>query len=116
MELAIFGAVVLVILIGFVVKKNKEAKVPQGLQVWDSSGRMVLDTNSWAGRVSGVRSITGSFSFTVPKTAQETVFAIPVTSFTYSNYIRPFTGTLTISGNQISGNFENTTKIIYGVY
>lgn len=62
MELAIFGAVVLVILIGFVVKKNKEDKVPQGLQIWDANGSPVLDTTDRIARVLGQVSFSGGGS------------------------------------------------------
>jgi len=46
------------------IKKRGGQKVPQGLQVWDEQGQIVLDTNDRLGRVLGQVQFSGDGSIT----------------------------------------------------
>ena len=40
--------------------------MPQGLQVWDASGNLIIDLGSSLGRVLGVATISGSATSSIP--------------------------------------------------
>lgn len=97
-----------------------------GLHIFDAGGNLILDTTQRVGKVLGVTSVTGSFSFYVPTAAGETVFAVPYisTAPTYVTGQSMSPGSLTISGNTVYGVTDYyasyggyvTHYIIYGTY
>lgn len=92
-------------------KKRKEREMAQGLQVWDSSGNLVLDSAWRMGRVAGFQLVQGAFTITVPKTASESIFFC-----VYSAAGGVRVDSISVSGNQIVGNNYGAFYILYGVY
>jgi len=91
----------------------------QGLQIWNASGGLVLDTSHRLTRVLGsFESGTSDGSLTSPGFSQGTPWHVRLTS--QLGYTAP---TITVSGNTLSWSFGNVAAefrrsafIIYGVY
>lgn len=91
--------------------------MPQGLQIWNASGVLTLDTSTKVGRVHGVISTVGSGSASsqnIPSLAIGTPFFLVEQI--------PFTGsydrvTVSISGTTISwGAYSTGFNLYYGTY
>lgn len=90
--------------------------MPQGLQVWDTSGIQTLDLTDRITKILGTRTAAGSAgSYTDVRLAQGTAFTIPLrapTSSRTENY--PL---ITINGNTISWSSSNVSvPFLYGIY
>ena len=90
----------------------------QGLQVWDDAGNLVLDVDTFVGRVLGSVTTTASTSGSVTGVSG---FSDGVGWFCVVPIGADWTGvsapTVTISGTTISWTSAATAvKIIYGVY
>lgn len=62
-ELIAVGVVAVAILASLLyrrIRKRGRYKVPQGLQVWDENGNIILDTDDMLGKVLGVRAINAA--------------------------------------------------------
>lgn len=97
--------------------------MPQGLQIWDALGNLILDTSSSIGRQTGAQTIgTDPYSgtITVPGYASgATVWYIAPFSMTLGDPPDPFNfelGTYSVSGGDIIWEAYQSTRIIYGVY
>lgn len=95
--------------------------MPLGMQVWDASGNLIVDTATYMGRILGTVS-TGTSNGSVTNagfaTGQPWWFITRKTSSAYM-----YTPKITISGNTLSWQFESGTYankadclITYGVY
>lgn len=97
--------------------------MPQGLQIWDASGNLILDTSSSVGRQTGAQTVgpsPTSGTITVPGYASgATVWYIAPYSMTLGDPPTPLdieVGTYSVSGADISWEAYDATRIIYGVY
>lgn len=84
----------------------------QGLQIWDSNGISILDTNTFTGRLLAIISTGGANgSATIPDLATGTPFGVFNAFYTGSNDegINP---NVTFSGTTITW-YYNTTPYIY---
>jgi len=95
--------------------------MPQGLQIWDASGNLILDTSSHIGRVLGVATLTGGTngSVTDANFSTGTPFWHLQPNATYPTKLPD----ITISGTTLNWNFQAgytwsgmSFKLIYGVY
>lgn len=91
--------------------------MPQGLQVFDSSGNIIFDTNTVAGRVLGITDITATTSGSVTNSGFSTgtpfwIFQPKTTSY-FSK-----APSVTISGTTLSWDTGAETNfiLVYGVY
>lgn len=95
--------------------------MPQGLQVWNSAGQLIVDTNNALGVILGVHTITksaGNGSLSVPNLALGTPFFTLITS------TGSFFPVIAISGTTISWTYDafvasvepggSTYTILYG--
>lgn len=95
--------------------------MPQGFQVWDASGNLIVDTNTHLGRVLGIHTVTtASGNFSHAGFSQGTPFAVAGSEAgDQSGNPWAFTPDITIVGTTLSWDFGSlpvhTTHIIYGV-
>lgn len=91
--------------------------MPQGLQVWDATATLVLDTNTNVGRVHGSIVKNGSGAAgnqVIPSLASGTPFFIVIQPYASGYYDRV---TVTIVGTTISwGAYGTGFTIYYGTY
>ena len=94
--------------------------MPQGLQVWDASGNLILDLTDRLGRILGISTLTsptdGSITDAGFASGTPWFICLPISSGAAS------TPQCSVAGNVISwdfitgGNYATTYKLIYGVY
>lgn len=91
--------------------------MPQGLQIWDSSGNLVFDTNTAAGRVLGVTDITASTSGSVTNAGLATGTAFCFFQTKSTSYFTAVPS-ITLSGTTLSWDNGSGTNafLVYGVY
>lgn len=97
--------------------------MPQGLQIWDASGNLILDTSSSVGRQTGAQTIgTDPYTGTITVsgyTSSTTIWYIAPISMTLGDPPTIFdiaAGNFSVSGSNISWEIYDPTRIIYGVY
>lgn len=95
--------------------------MPQGLQLWDASGNLMLDTSMGIGRHTGTQDIgPGTGTISVPGYASPAnVWYIATASVTLGHPSSLATygeGYFGVSGGDISWDTEEPMKIVYGVY
>ena len=94
--------------------------MPQGMQVWDASGNLIMDTNTPSGVILGVHSFSGGAAGTggsvvIPELALGNPFHVLRGSW----FVDP---EITISGTTISWTFSSyvpsaiTYELIYGYF
>lgn len=94
--------------------------MPQGLQIWDANGNLMLDTTSRTGRVIGSIALAASASgsLNVPKLAAERAWATLACSNTHTDP----KATLTITNQTTTSATINYTlgpasaRLVYGIY
>lgn len=97
--------------------------MPQGIQIWDAAGTMIMDTTTWCGQV------LGNFTLAGGRAAGSTVDArlsqgrpwVMVLPFNGNEGSapggNPITDVVTFSGTTISWNASpNAVQVIYGIY
>lgn len=99
--------------------------MPAGLQIWDASGKEVLDTTTWVGQILGdfvIAGGSGAGSRVDPQLALGTPFMMLLpedVSFDVSENGNPVTPGVTFSGTNITWNAGpacGTYRVVYGVY
>ena len=91
--------------------------MPQGIQVWDAGGNLILDTSTVTVRILAVITIAGNTSGNVTSTQFST--GIPFYFFQPFQYlIGNFQPTVTFTGNTMSWSLPNNAPsglLYYGV-
>jgi len=91
--------------------------MPQGLQIWDTSGNLVFDTNTNAGRVLGNVTVTASTAGSATNAGLTTGRPFWIFQVTTTQYFTKQPA-ISVSGTTIS--WDNTAEengyIVYGVY
>jgi hypothetical protein len=89
--------------------------MPQGLQVMDASGNIIFDTNTYAGRILDIITLTGSSSGNVTNSGLSTGTPFWVWQSSTGTYFQEGP-VVTISGSVISWDSYNDGFLVYGVY
>ena len=91
--------------------------MPQGLQIWDSSGNLVFDTNTAAGRVLGIADITATTSGSASNAGFATGTAFWFFQTKTTSYFTEVPS-ITLSGTTLSWDNTSGTNafLMYGVY
>lgn len=122
MVIYIVLAIIVAIIIAFILYKKKRVKeMPQGLQIWDSNGNLILSTNDRVTKIVGIVRISENGFVTDEQLNQGTIWYAPC------NYSQPASsGYLTfpeikIEGTTIKWTYPSTNRrvemdLIYGVY
>ena len=96
--------------------------MPQGIEVIDAAGVLVVSTTSRLGKVLGSTTVSANGSVSVPGFAQGTGFFVNMpasASDTYpNNFDRAGNGSASISGTTLSwsGTSWQQRSIVYGVF
>ena len=98
----VVAVALLVFLLHRRIRKRGREKVPQGLQVWDENGNIILDTNDMLGRVLGIQPVSSrTGSITDARLAQGQPFYFFL-SAPYPGPGYPGPARITISGSTLS--------------
>ena len=89
--------------------------MPQGLQIWDASGALVLDTNTMHTRMVGVIQGPASGSISVPIFANGRPFAAVLLGGD-GIYGIGARGTASVSGTTLTYNLQSYNVLLYGIY
>lgn len=81
--------------------------MPQGLQVWDASGVLIVDTSTLVYKEISIPTVTASGSVTVAVPAGATLVAIPTVD--YAQASTNAAPEVSISGGTVSYNYVGTT-------
>ena len=93
--------------------------MPQGLQIWDASGNLILDTSNRIGRVLGVVTLDGNTSSS--ETNDGLLTGTPFYMVVFLGSFATYSPTISIASNVISwtmpsGAAGNFYRLVYGVY
>lgn len=93
--------------------------MPSGMQMWDPSGNLIIDTSMHLGRILGIASLSGPTNGSQSNSglATGTPFWI-LTCLSASSVRQPV---ISVSGTTISWDFEGagaglSWRLVYGVY
>lgn len=92
--------------------------MPAGLQIWDASGHLVLDTTTWCGQVLGSFSLSdghSSGSMTITDLAAGRPFVAVLPAASLSDTLLTITSA-SVSGTTLSYTSGNACQIVYGIY
>lgn len=91
--------------------------MPQGLQIWDTSGNLVFDTNTYAARTLGIATVTANTSGSATHSGLTSGTPFWVFQVSGSNWFSQQPA-VSVSGTTIS--WDNTASadgyLVYGVY
>lgn len=97
--------------------------MPQGLQVWDASGNVVMDTTTWVSQVLGSFALAaghgaGSISDANLAQGRPYVIVLPAEGNKGSQAGgNPVANVVTVSGTTVSWNAAaDACQVIYGIY
>jgi hypothetical protein len=99
--------------------------MPQGLQVWDASGNLILDTSTRLGRVLGYQDVGGyPYSGTIPVPGIETYGTPFITVYNPNSIVTPYWANVAVFyyletiywSTDVSTVGENQFRAIWGVY
>lgn len=99
--------------------------MPQGLQIWDGSGNLILDTSTRLGRILGWVDVGGyPYSGSIPLPAVEAGAQMFATIYNPNSLVTPYWASVYVA--IVAGNLdwsvdvttfgENTLRVVYGVY
>lgn len=82
--------------------------MPQGLQIWDASGNLVVDLTDHFGRLIGYQNVSSSGSFSSSEFSKGTPFYLYLPSNYNQNYPSIF-----FSGNTLNWTGSSFSGVIY---
>lgn len=91
--------------------------MPQGLQIFDASGNVILDTNVKAGRVLGTATVAASTAGSVTNAGLTTGTPFWIYQASTTSYFAR-APTISVSGSTLSwaADSDRAGLIVYGVY